>query len=720
LRLSRHWTLLGLGLLVAVAAAFWTRDIVARNASVARDVKLFLFFPVPDPALALYDTGYGFNELQAKPVTASGLLSVDLPAATADDAGLPLVDPGAAAAPVQVPKAVGPADDRTLIAFILAPHSPAQRLRLRAGSREHVVSLPAGPDTESMALIRRDGAGLRMLWTGSAFTLNRWDADVSRLRGVEIRARPGQPEAAAACEPCLAALVGGDNAQFVPLAATPHAGRVAVRWSSDTAIESAPPPLWQALRRTLPVAVGALAFLAVLVLPAVAGRWRAGFPWLALAVTAAWTVFFGLFALAWWPGVMIVDSLSPVIQALAGSYGIWYGIGHPLTTTLVEAVSDHTYTLVVQIGLHVAFFSAATVFFLRRGFVLPTALTCLFAVAVAVVGIGSVYHYRDALSGVLVAAILFALWRTFLDPPAPRGLEVRLLALLALSVLAVAYRQDNLVLVAAVVLGAVVLLRGWRARLALPVAALAGLAALGWATDRITGGSEAERRNYAVTPLLNGIGAVLHKPDFEARDKEAAREVISRVIDYDVIRREWTPYDIVYWHQHGKMQPSAQDVSDLRALFLELAVMNPWTFLKARTQTMLATIVPSPRTVMMDDLGRHGQARKLLSDYGYWRANPSPLLPAGIGVLEWYRARASHLPQFAAVVACLLLFPWIPRTAFVASVFAAKLGLFFLLQPASVFSYLYDLHVLGIFLPLMAVAERRRIGRPTAAAPAGG
>jgi len=122
LRLSRHWTLLGLGLLVAVAAAFWTRDIVARNASVARDVKLFLFFPVPDPALALYDTGYGFNELQAKPVTASGLLSVDLPAATADDAGLPLVDPGAAAAPVQVPKAVGPADDRTLIAFILAPH----------------------------------------------------------------------------------------------------------------------------------------------------------------------------------------------------------------------------------------------------------------------------------------------------------------------------------------------------------------------------------------------------------------------------------------------------------------------------------------------------------------------------------------------------------------------------------------------------------------------
>jgi hypothetical protein len=283
----------------------------------------------------------------------------------------------------------------------------------------------------------------------------------------------------------------------------------------------------------------------------------------------------------------------------------------------------------------------------------------------------------------------------------------RYAGLIALLAVAVFYRQDSLIVAGAVAAAPLLFWRRLRYRAFLSGAALALAFLSGPLSDRLAEYPTVERRNYAVTAVINGIGAVIASGDYSARDKNRVREVIDRIIDYDALRDGWAPHQSVIWHEKANMNPTAEDVRNLQYLYFELALYNPRAFLTARATTLLGTLGHGAGNPIGDTV-RLGAMQKNLMDFGFWRVRTGAVYEGVVAQFLFARRLATTLPQLVIAIGLMALFRYVPATAFVSAVLVVKVGLFFMFEPAAVFSYLYDLHLFGIFLIPLALVEWKR------------
>ena len=91
--------------------------------------------------------------------------------------------------------------------------------------------------------------------------------------------------------------------------------------------------------------------------------------------------------------------------------------------------------------------------------------------------------------------------------------------------------------------------------------------------------------------------------------------------------------------------------------------------------------------------------------FGYTlKQRPFPIFTSRLH--DWVKTNANSLFQLVVCIFLTLQFRRIPLSSSIALGELIRVSLFFLFAPASVFLYLYDLHLLGFLLPMMALTEQ--------------
>lgn len=160
-------------------------------------------------------------------------------------------------------------------------------------------------------------------------------------------------------------------------------------------------------------------------------------------------------------------------------------------------------------------------------------------------------------------------------------------------------------------------------------------------------------------------------------------------------------------------------IAHLRRLYVQALLADPLLFLKLRLETFGVTLGHSVfdlGRVHASDIGRHPNFHDHLSknSAGWMRITqvagfaPSahPLEALAVTLQSWTARIASSLLPLLICLVVILRIRQNPLCGILALGTLARAGLFFFLEPASVFLYLHDLHLLGFLLPMLLVAER--------------
>lgn len=464
-----------------------------------------------------------------------------------------------------------------------------------------------------------------------------------------------------------------------------------------------------------------------------ARSWRAGRRVQVLAAVLGCLGWLGLGTVMGWPGVMGWDGLSPYIQAQTGQITLWYGIGYPMIVGGFLLLGPGALITVWSVLATACLLLGAAALLLRRGSAaaswLAPVLLCAVLPFTAIV-IGTLTHLRDAMNGLMLAAFAFCgfyvalqwqRWSCLLRNGALAGLLLggALLALL---------RIDNIPTLLVLAAGLVLSVRGFRARaLALVAVAAVCWVGVGPLVERFVlpdrEGAASEKRLYASTAIINPLTGVL----VLGRDRvpEALyteiHSTLDKVVDVEHAVQHWSPYHIIYWHQTiGKREvPSVETNAQLRNLYLLAWKSDPMLLMKLRLATFGALLGHewfepenyqkangSGRPSFHDHLLATAPGWQLLTELFGFAAQAHPFPAQTQALLDWEAKLASTVPQILICLIVALRFRRHPLAAVVALGELVRAGVFFLLAPASVFFYLYDMHLLGFLLPMMALTEQ--------------
>lgn len=443
--------------------------------------------------------------------------------------------------------------------------------------------------------------------------------------------------------------------------------------------------------------------------------------WLGLGVTVGW------------PAIIGWDGFSPYIQAQTGSIILWYGLGYPMIVggflllgsgPLVSAWSALA-TAVLLLG--------AAGLLLRRGsnaasWVAPV-LLCLVLPFTAVL-VGMMTHLRDAMNGLILAMFAFCGFYVALTWKNCSGIQrIWMLVGLLLGGASLALlRIDNIPTLLVLAGGLALVVRGFSVRsLVLVVIAAVCWIGVGPLVERFAvpdrGGAALEKRLYSSTAVINPLtGMLVHG---KGRIPEALyteiHDTLNKVMDADVAVQRWSPYHIIYWHDTNTKRgiPSVETTERLRNLYISALKADPVLFVKVRLATFCAMLGhewfepefyqkangsghPSFHDHLLNAKPNWQHLSELL---GYAQA-AHPFAQQVRALLEWQGKIASTALQLIVCIVVALYFRRNPLSAVVALGEIVRAGVFFLFAPASVFFYLYDMHLLGFLLPMLALSEQ--------------
>ncbi|WP_144403859.1 hypothetical protein [Caballeronia zhejiangensis] len=445
----------------------------------------------------------------------------------------------------------------------------------------------------------------------------------------------------------------------------------------------------------------------------------------------------GFASLLGWPAVVGWDAPMPYLALDSGSYGTWYGVSYPLIVgallllqgpKLITALSAIATTLLLL---------AALAHGLRTGNKPARALLALLCVAglpLTTIPFASVVHLRDAMNGLVMAIFAVALF-SFVQswgrlPNGQRTLNV--CGLIALGALATSLRVDNLPSLLVWFAGACLLLNGRR----LPRLGMLAAAVAVWLS--VTPGIEhalfpdheslaSEKRLYGTTALVNPVTGMLKlgKDTLPGDDAARARIVLDRIMDVDDGLKRWTPYNIIYWHltEQQRPIPTPGTMRDLQHVFARLAIDRPMLFFKIRLATFASNVGYTGKIGNMqwdaqsfetqsflDRLVETTPGRNFRSLYGLVKGHR--WIDAFKAFRHWTASVATHVPQLLICLVAIACFRRYPLCAMIAAGCLARACVFFLFAPASIFLYLYDLHLIGFCLPFLMAGSPARPAMP--------
>lgn len=160
---------------------------------------------------------------------------------------------------------------------------------------------------------------------------------------------------------------------------------------------------------------------------------------------------------------------------------------------------------------------------------------------------------------------------------------------------------------------------------------------------------------------------------------------------------------MVYWHQTEKGPATREVLAELQRAFVLNALKHPMEFATLRTTTFLKALSmdsaaawlgrkyiqrPFTQPPYFDHLANpnaHWESMVVLAGY-----RPPEHLEPGLtaSVRAWYERIATGLPQFLAAIFLLFGFRRHPAASLLAAALLVRAAVFWLMQPASVFSIL--------------------------------
>ena len=462
--------------------------------------------------------------------------------------------------------------------------------------------------------------------------------------------------------------------------------------------------------------------------------WRAGGRLGALAVVGLSTGLPALAVLLAWPGILGWDAFSPFLQYSAGGLTLWYGIGYPLIVPAVLLLFGPVAVTILQTLIVMVLLSWAGLYALENGVRIAWVLGLLMGgLLVTALPVVMLTHLRDAMNAVGLAAfavLAFAWLQRLRDARASQPWLMG--AIWALGGFLTLMRIDNLAFLMAFLAMAWLFSRLY-ARHVAKLWLIVGVMGLSWLSinsvfehllvpDKL--GSQAEQRLYQVTAYINpvfGAYAAGVQGVSEQRDLEA---VLEPILDVNAAKAAWTPFDVIYWHQHLKGTPSPEALAALRQQYWRVVQEDFPLFMRMRVATFLGMLghakegqdlVPwiqerriNSSLLLVDHFmspDPHWQRLIAMADFPYDR---HPLERQVNLLFDHWNRLMTHVPQLLLVGLCALGIRRAPAAGLLAWAELGRVAVFLFFAPAAVFLYLGELQFLGLILPMLALAERKR------------
>lgn len=718
--------------LLAGCASLW----LVKDRSYAGLMEVVAFAASSEPARVEMDTGHGFTPALVVPVKGGAVVAAEFAVPNPADWKLGIEGGGlrvfreldaAAAGETSSGTDNGCAVVATGRCVYEVQGAGPLRVWLQAGAEQKVLTLPAAAagSERLFLLVEREPGRIAVSASRAYLQLSPWDHFSSWVSALRVVGQDGA--AAGKLVRLLSDGVGGYR--FAEPAGVDGAFRVPALVRPDTGSFVAMKVFAGLVGASIVLLIAAAGKIVL----ALARSYRDGRRLQVLASVLGCVGWLGLGVAVGWPAIIGWDGFSPYIQAQTGSVTLWYGLGYPMIVggflllgsgPLVSAWS--------VLGTEVLLLGAAALL-LRRGssavsWVAPV-LLCVVLPFTAVM-VGMMTHLRDAMNGLMLALFAFCGFYAALKWKAWSSLQRNwiLAGLLLWGAVLALLRIDNvptlLVLAGGLALGA----RGFDVR----TFALVAVAAACWigvspqverfaVPDRE--GAAREKRLYGSTAVINPLAGMLVYGKGRIPDGLYAEihDTLDKVMDADVAAQRWSPYHIIYWHDTNAKRdvPTVETNEQLRGLYLRALKADPVLFLKLRLATfgaMLGHEWFEPESYLKANGSGHPSFNDhLLNVDPNWRhlsellgyAPAAHALPEQArALLEWEGRIASTALQLIVCIVVALRFRRSPLAAVVALGEIVRAGVFFLLAPASVFLYLYDIHLLGFLLPMLALTEQ--------------
>lgn len=433
-----------------------------------------------------------------------------------------------------------------------------------------------------------------------------------------------------------------------------------------------------------------------------------------------------------WPAVLGWDGFSPYIQAQGGQITLWYGIGYPLIvggfllSNLPQVITVWSFlaTSVVLLGscsLFLRYFQGKLAWW--------GVVWAIVYIPLTVIMLGMLTHLRDALNGLTLALFMLSsfclaiYWRKF-------NLNTKLFFTIALFVLGIALallRIDNVPSLICIAIGLSLL----TFKPSVKLFSVLLLIALSWVAinkaveplvypDRHR--AEEEKRLYASTAVMNPLtGMLVYGKD--TLDPQLYKDIyasLNKIMDVEYALKNWSPYNVVYWHQTASERPlpTSEVSKKLTELYFISAIKEPVLFLHLRLSAFTAILgkdvfplppIASPQFNILPGLSDH-----LLTTTNPWKQTvelmgfgPHPHLSVDVmkSLMKWSDYISSNFLQILICLMAIVFFKRAPFSAVIACAALIRATVFFFFAPASVFLYLYELQLIGFMLPMLILIE---------------
>jgi predicted outer membrane lipoprotein len=728
-RLFSPLTVWNAGLALSVlctAATVWTLQDVSYSGALE-----IVSFDAPAPAAQAHlNTGYGYSSLLVIPLqTGQSQRSQQVHQAYDNNMlraqALRLVPYGRAQNAVQ--STCRPTQDKPCLYELLSTSADtAPTLQLSTRDSNLTIPLPADISTRrTFLLLEQDDIGLTATVSQAYINLAPWNQFSSHVESLAISL-----ESSGYAQKNFRLQTSSHGNRFLPLQ-TLSDGEIAL-----TPVQRPTTNSLTAMKAMAAMVSGSLVMLLVTLFQAtrsllqIAGRGRCVQASLCLLASFAW---FGLLAIISWPAILGWDGLSPYVQVQTGQISLWYGLGYPLFIGgflllgpgWLVTIWSLLVGLVIMLGVSVLSLRWSPKRFSR----LPVILTVLL-LPLSAISIGVVTHLRDAINGLMLGAFVVLAFSLVIQyrckKTVPEGACIWLLIIACILAL---LRIDNLPTLILLSVGFIAISFGWGLRTLVISGVVFGilisinpLVARFVLPDQTAAANE--KRLYASTALINPLTGMLiyGKEALPAPLYADIKAELNQIMDVDHAINNWTPYNVVYWHQTSNQRPLPSDAvnKQLQHLYVRSMIEAPLLFLKLRTATFGPILGHD-----WNSLGKNYDANPaahpsfhdhLLNPDPHWRQQTAiftgfstdghPYPGASQALLTWNAKMASSVGQ---LLICLLvaLFGWrrAPLSSVIALSLLARSAIFFLFAPASVFLYLYDLHFIGILIPFLAITE---------------
>lgn len=436
----------------------------------------------------------------------------------------------------------------------------------------------------------------------------------------------------------------------------------------------------------------------------------------------------GISLVAGWPAIMGWDGFSPYIQAQAGAISLWYGLGYPMIVggflmlgpPFLINIWSTVCTALLLLGTAALLLRHGSS---RAGWMAPI-LLCVLLPCTAILA-GTMTHLRDAMNGLTLAMFAVGAFYAGLRWHAWPALQRCVAAgvLMVCGAILALLRIDNIPALLAISTLMLASLYGVRLR-AMAAALLVALLWLGInpiverqvIPDRASAASE--KRLYKSTALINPLTGMLasNRSTLPEPLRKDLRETLDKVLDVDHAIKHWSPSHIRYWHESMERRavPTDETNRHLQKLYVQVVLADPLTFLEIRLATFMEMLgyagfryaPPQRAAIFHDHLLTQSEGWRRLSEILGFAPTGHPFPDAAKSLLSWQEKNIGTLVQLLVCIAVAFRFRRHPLASAIAAGEIARAGVFFLFAPASVFLYLYDLHILGLLLPLLALTEQ--------------